>query len=84
MEWYFMKPNRTKQRNFIDATHRLEEAVVDYRNIPNDTVCDGVIQRFEFTFDLSWKALKEYMLEAVWQTRCSFPNKCFAQPMPQI
>ena len=42
MEWYFMKPNRTKQSNFINAAHRLEEAVVDYRNIPNDTVRDGL------------------------------------------
>ena len=59
-----MKPNRTKQSNFINATHRLEEAVVDYRNISNDTVRDGVIQRIEFIFELPWKALKVYMLQA--------------------
>lgn len=75
MEWYFMKSNRTKQSNFINAAHRLEEAVVDYRNISNDTVRDGVIQRFEFTFELAWKALKEYMLEAGMANTMQFPKQ---------
>ena len=69
-----MKPNRTKQSNFINAAHRLEEAVVDYQNIPNDTVRDGMIQRFEFTFELAWKALKEYMLEAGMANTGTIPN----------
>ena len=84
MEWYFMKPNRTKQSNFINAAHRLEEAVVDYRNIPNDTVRDGVIQRFEFTFELAWKALKEYILEVGIQIQRSFPSKSFAVLPPSL
>ena len=70
-----MKPNRTKQSNFINAAHRLEEAVVDYQNIPNDTVRDGMIQRFEFTFELAWKALKEYMLEAGMANTMQFPKQ---------
>ena len=70
-----MKPNRTNQANFIKATHRLEEAVVDYRNIPIDTVRDGVMQRFEFTFELTWKALKEYMLEAGMTNIMLFPKQ---------
>ena len=42
---------KTKRDNFVNAAHRLAEAVTDYRNIRNDTVRDGMIQRFEFTFD---------------------------------
>ena len=70
-----MKSNRTKQSNFINAAHRLEEAVVDYRNISNDTVRDGVIQRFEFTFELAWKTLQEYMLEAGMANTMQFPKQ---------
>ena len=66
---------KTKRDNFVNATHRLAEAVTDYQNIRNDTVRDGMIQRFEFTFELGWKALKEYMLDAGMQNTLQFPKQ---------
>ena len=34
-----------------------------------------MIQRFEFTFELGWKALKEYMLDAGMQNTLQFPKQ---------
>lgn len=56
-----MKPRKTKRDNFLAAVQRLEEAVHDYQTYHMDSIRDGMIQRFECTFELSWKALKEYM-----------------------
>ncbi|MCQ5129103.1 nucleotidyltransferase substrate binding protein [Butyricicoccus faecihominis] len=70
-----MKPNKSKRDNYLDAVQRLAEAVTDYKNIPNDTVRDGMIQRFEFTFELAWKALKEYMIDAGVQNTLQFPKQ---------
>lgn len=40
---------------------RLAEAIEDSKKIELSTLKDGVIQRFEFVFELSWKALKIYI-----------------------
>lgn len=45
-----------------DAVKRLCEAIADYEAIPNSTVRDGVIQRFEFCTELAWKAAREYLI----------------------
>ena len=51
-----------KVENYQNALRRLEEAIARYQAAPNDTLYrDGLIQRFEFTFELAWKSLKEYM-----------------------
>ena len=34
-----------------------------------------MLQRFEFTFELGWKALKEYMLDAGMQNTLQFPKQ---------
>lgn len=43
------------------AISRLAEAIEDSKKIELSTLRDGVIQRFEFTIELSWKALKFYL-----------------------
>ena len=42
-------------RKLNDAIERLKEGV---RESSSDLECDGTIQRFEFTFELFWKAIK--------------------------
>ena len=51
-----------KCENFRSAVVRLSEALAEYEQHPASTVVrDGVIQRFEFTFELAWKSLRAYM-----------------------
>ena len=50
------EPN-IKINNFKNALSRLKEGIAKY-NGTDDLLRDGVIQRFEFTFELAWKTLK--------------------------
>lgn len=51
---------------------RLDERRVDYKNAltmlkealqeePSGIVIDGILHRFEFTFELAWKCIKDYL-----------------------
>lgn len=53
-----MKPCDNKLNNFIKALDRLEQGLLQYDG-KNELLRDGIIQRFEFTFELAWKTLKE-------------------------
>jgi len=57
---------------FEQALHRLEEAL----SKPEDPIVrDACIQRFEFTFEMAWKAVQTYALaEGV---ECVSPRDCF-------
>lgn len=46
-------------KDYKNALERLEEGLSIEAN--NSIIIDGVIQRFEFTFELSWKVLKDYL-----------------------
>lgn len=51
-----------KLSNYKKAVIRLREALDIAKNNDFDIIKDGVIQRFEFTTELSWKALREYLI----------------------
>lgn len=48
-----------KLNDYKRATQRLKEATEI--QLKDDIVYDGVIQRFEFTFELSWKLMKMFL-----------------------
>jgi nucleotidyltransferase substrate binding protein (TIGR01987 family) len=54
---------RWKQRfsNFQKAMKLLGEALA--LEDPSDLEIEGMIQRFEYTFELAWKTLKDYLEE---------------------
>jgi nucleotidyltransferase substrate binding protein (TIGR01987 family) len=53
---------RWEQRfqNFADALKHLKYAVTEVVN-PSDLEKEGTIQRFEFTHELAWKVMKDYL-----------------------
>jgi len=53
-----MSDNGTKMNHFHQANLRLQEGVVQYDR-HDDLQRDGLIQRFEFTFELAWKVLRD-------------------------
>ncbi|MGN0708121.1 MAG: HI0074 family nucleotidyltransferase substrate-binding subunit [Faecalibacterium sp.] len=51
-----------KIENYLHALTQLEQAVAIYQNSRQDALYrDGLIQRFEFTVELAWKSIKEYL-----------------------
>jgi nucleotidyltransferase substrate binding protein (TIGR01987 family) len=51
--------------NFVNAIARLEEGIAQYQADTSQTLIrDGLIQRFEFTYELSHKTLKRYLESA--------------------
>ena len=57
-----MSKLKTKLSNFRNALQRLKEAATELQQrSASDVVRDGVIQRFEFTYELAWKSTKEYL-----------------------
>ncbi len=58
-------PIRWKQRfeHFVAALSQLEEAIYAHTKDPSNTLYPmAVIQSFEFTYELSWKTLKDFLI----------------------
>lgn len=53
-----MKRFQERKEDLIKATSRLEEALHEE---VSDLAVDGVLHRFELTFELAWKTMKDYL-----------------------
>ncbi len=60
--------------DFGQASARLKESVAIAKS---DLEIDGVIQRFEFTFELSWKAMKRFLEKE--GVICNSPRACLKE-----
>ena len=59
---------------FSKALNKLEEAIY---KVEDDLDRDGVIQRFEFVYELAWKTLKLILRNE--GIICNSPNGCFKE-----
>ena len=53
-----MKRYEERKQELLNATERLKEAIQEKES---DIVIDGTLHRFEFTFELAWKSMKDYL-----------------------
>jgi nucleotidyltransferase substrate binding protein (TIGR01987 family) len=63
---------KEKFENFCKALDRLEEALQEE---PVGLNLDAIIQRFEFTYELTWKVLKSFLFRD--GIECNSPRDCF-------
>jgi len=67
------------KKQYFSAVERLEEVLKEKKT---DITRDSAIQRFEFTFDLSWKLIKAF-LEEEKGLKCVSPKDCFREAYRQ-
>ena len=53
-----MRRFEERKQDLLNATERLKEAL---KQEENDIVIDCVLHRFEFTFELAWKTMKDFL-----------------------
>ena len=71
-----MSKYKTKVENFCLAAQRLNEANLAFESEPdNELYRDALIQRFEFTFELGWKSMREYLEDQGLSVTITFPKQ---------
>lgn len=61
--------------SFNNAVKRLNEANIAYRKDKKETLYqDSLIKRFEFTFELGWKALRDFLTEQGYALKIASPK----------
>lgn len=74
-----MTKTENKNANFSQAVKRLNEANIAYRRHSDDDIYqDALIKRFEFTFELGWKSLREFLLAQGYRLEIPSPKGVFA------
>ncbi len=53
-----MKRFEERQSDYKKALLKLKEALQEE---PTEIVIDGILHRYEFTFELAWKTIKDYL-----------------------
>lgn len=55
---------RWKQRfqNFERAFLLFKSAIEEYGDTENELIKEGIIQRFEYTHELTWNVMKDFMI----------------------
>ena len=75
-----MGETRLDIRSLEKAVDRLREGLDRYQRDTTDTqIRDGLIQRFEFTYELSHKMLKRYL-----EATAASPQQYDAMPFPDL
>jgi len=68
--------NVQRLENFKKAILRLNEAVTNFNiDTKNSFSRDALIQRFEFTFELAWKCLADYLIMQGMVIENKFPRQ---------
>ena len=74
-----MKKLENKYDNFNRAVKRLNEANTAYKsNCDDELYQDAFIKRFEFTFELAWKTLREFLTEQGYRLEIPSPKGVIA------
>ena len=55
---YSIEKLNNRIENFEKALKKLKQAFLED---PTELIIDGTLQRYEFTFELAWKTIKDYL-----------------------
>lgn len=67
-----MKRYEERKTDFKNALFRLKEGL---KKGDDDLYIDGILQRFEFTFELAWKTTKDYLEYEGLDTKIGSPRE---------